>query len=206
MHLCSRRWNTAAILATCLLLPVGLARAQSLSSLHIGDPAEKLSVLGKAASSESYKDMTVKRWILPNGCDLTVTTDKNGRIVSLESDWNRTGDSPQCDLPWLRFGVTTLAEIRKRFGSNGFAFKGQAGQLLAEDGAVLLNSYEVADSVITFYNKVSNAEVATLDPEGSSTVADHARLDAISIASQSYAKSEWGDRVYDPQYKKIKWK
>jgi hypothetical protein len=146
------------------------------------------------------------RWTLPNGNDLSATTDKDGRIVYLEADWNHSENATGCDLPWLSFGATTLTEIRRHFGSNGFAFKGQAGQLLAEDGAVLLNSYEVGGAVITFYNKVSNAEVAKLDPDGQSTFADHARLDAISIASQSYASAEWGERVYDPQYKKVVWK
>jgi hypothetical protein len=106
----------------------------------------------------------------------------------------------------LRFGETTLTELRKRFGSNGFSFKERGGQLLAQDGAVLVNSYEATNVVITFYNKVSNTEVATLDAEGHSSIADHARLDAISISDAAYAKSEWGERVYDPQYKKVDWK
>jgi hypothetical protein len=37
-------------------------------------------------------------------------------------------------------------------------------------------------------------------------VAEHAELDAITIADAEYAKSEWGDRIYDPKYKKIEWK
>ncbi|SEB62759.1 hypothetical protein [Terriglobus roseus] len=189
----------------CLLM-ASMAQAQALSSLHIGDASRKLAALGKPASSQADGDRAVARWTLPNGNDLSATTGKNSRIVYLEANWNRVNNATGSDLSWLRFGTTTLTEIRKHFGSNGFAFKGQAGQLLADDGAVLLNSYEVGDAVITFYNKVNNAEVAKLDPNGQSTFADHARLDAISIASQSYAMTEWGDRVYDPQYKKITWK
>ena len=193
------------IVAVSVLATLGVARAQSLSSLHIGDASTKLSTFGKPASTEPDKDTIIRRWTLANGNDLSVTTDKGGSIVFLESDWNHRDADTGCDLAWLRFGATTLTEIRKRFGSNGFAFKEQAGQLLAEDGAVMLNSYEVGDAVITFYNKVSNAEVATLDADGSSSIADHARLDAITISSQRYAKAQWGERVYDPQYKKIKW-
>ncbi|AFL87120.1 hypothetical protein Terro_0788 [Terriglobus roseus DSM 18391] len=202
-----RRYVIATLFVVgCSSVTASSLRAQSLSSLHIGDASAKLSALGKPASSEPSNDRMVQRWTLPNGNDLSATTDKNNRIVYLESDWNRTDAGTGCDLPWMHFGSTTLAEIRTHFGSNGFAFKGQAGQLLAEDGAVLLNSYEVGDTVITFYNKVSNAEIAKLDPAGQSTFADHARLDAISIASQSYAQSEWGGRVYDPHYKKVDWK
>jgi hypothetical protein len=195
-----------SILSLCLLVASIPAHAQSLSSLHVGTASTKLPALGEPASSEADHDRLVTRWTLPNGNDLSATTDKGGHIVYVESDWNGRDSSTGCDLPWLRFGITTLAEIRQHFGSNGFAFKDQAGQLLAEDGAVLLNSYEAGDTVITFYNKVRNAEVAKLDPDGRSAIADHARLDAISIASQSYAKTEWGDRVYDAHYRKIVWK
>jgi hypothetical protein len=193
-----------------LLIAIGhsaSASGQSLSSLKIGDPSSKLSALGKPAAIENEKDTTVRRWVLPNGNELSVTTDMSDKIVYMESDWNPgRDDTTACDLPGLRFGVTTLTQLRKRFGSNGFAFKDQAGQLLTEDGAVMLNSYEVGGFVITFYNKVSNKEVAQLNPESQGTIADHARLDAISIASPEYAKREWGDRVYDPAYKPISWK
>jgi hypothetical protein len=185
----------------------GTANGQSLSSLRVGDPVSKLSALGKATAIDAYKDMHVSRWVLPNGNELSATSNKAGLIVHLEADWTAgKTDNPACDLAGLRFGVTTLAELRKRFGSNGFAFKERSGQVLAADGAVMVNSYEAGDVVVTFYNKVSNAEVATLDAEGRSSIADHARLDAISISDAAYAKGEWGDRVYDPKYKKVDWK
>ncbi len=193
-----------------LLIAIGhgaSASGQSLSSLKIGDPTSKLSALGKPTAIDSEKGMTVRRWVLPNGNELSVTTDMSDKIVYMESDWNPgKDDTTACDLPGLRFGVTTLTQLRNRFGSNGFAFKDQAGQLLTEDGAVMLNSYEASGYVITFYNKISNKEVAQLNPESQGTIADHAKLDAISIASPEYAKREWGDRVYDPGYKQIDWK
>ncbi len=199
-----------ASLAIALLLVMACAiRAdgQSLSSLHIGDPATKLAALGKPVETSDNKGMTVQRWVLPNGNDLSVTTSQAGKIVYIESDWNAGADkNPLCDLSGLQFGQTTLTQLRKRFGSNGLSFKDRGGQMLAEDGAVMLNSYETGNAVVTFYNKISNAEVSKLDPEGQGSMADHARLDAISIADGDYAKSEWGDRIYDPQYKKIDWK
>lgn len=194
------------LVTACVLTAVSLAHAQSLSSVQIGDTSSKLSPLGKPASLEAEKDGTVRRWTLPNGNDLSATTDRDSHVVYLEADWNHTDANTGCDLPWLQFGATTLTQIRKHFGSNGFAFKGQAGQLLAKDGAVLLNSYELGNTVITFYNKVSNAEISKLNPEGQSSFADHARLDAISFASQGYAKAQWGDRIYDPRYQQIAWK
>jgi hypothetical protein len=199
-----------ASLAIALLLVMARAMpadGQSLSSLQIGDPATKLAALGKPVETSDHKGMTVQRWVLPNGNDLSVTTSHAGKIVYIESDWNAGADkNPMCDLSGLQFGQTTLTELRKRFGSNGISFKERSGQMLAEDGAVMLNSYEAGSVVVSFYNKVSNAEVGRLDPDGQGTMADHARLDAISIADADYAKSQWGDRIYDPQYKKVDWK
>ena len=201
------RRHALAVAALLTSLAYGSrAHGQSLSSLRIGDPAARLSSLGQPKDTESNKGLTVRRWVLPSGNDLSVTTNDAGRIVYLEVDWNGTAEDAACDLPGLRFGKTTLAELRGRFGSNGFAFKGQSGQLLTQDGAVLVNSYEANGAVVTFYNKVSNARAAQLNPEGSGTFADNARLDAITIAAPDYAQQEWGDRVYDPQYKKIAWK
>jgi hypothetical protein len=197
--------RTATLLATALITAV-MARAQSLSSLHIGDPGARLAALGKPTSTDTRNGNTVRKWTLPNGNDLSATTDGSGRIIFIESDWNGADDSPACDLPNLHFGKTTLAELRARFGSNGFAFKELSGQLLSSDGAVLVNSYEANGVVITFYNKVSNKAAAQLDPEGQTTIADQAKLDAISIASPGYAKAEYGDRVYDPNYKPVTWK
>ena len=71
----------------------------------------------------------------------------------------------------------------------------------------MMNSYEASGVVITFYTKVNRDEYARVKSSGENPqLADYARLDAISIAASEYASSEWGDRVYDPSYKKIEWK
>ena len=71
----------------------------------------------------------------------------------------------------------------------------------------MMNSYEVGTVIITFYTKISPQEYFTNKSSGTNpSPADYAKLDAISIADAGYAKNEWGDRVYDPQYKKIEWK
>ncbi len=76
---------------------------------------------------------------------------------------------------------------------------------------VLLNSWEAGNVVITFTTRISGPDYAKVQAEegnasGSSSAADYAKLVAISMANSAYAKSEWGDPVYDPAYKKIEWK
>ncbi len=71
----------------------------------------------------------------------------------------------------------------------------------------MMNSWEVGTAVITFYTKISRQQYSRAKASGlNPSPADYAKLDAISIADAAYAKSEWGDRIYDPQYKRIEWK
>ena len=182
--------------------------AQSLASLHIGDPASNLTHLGPAAETGSYLGMEVEKWILPNGNELSATVNSNRRIVFLESDFDGKSNDPSCDLPGLKFGVTTLAQLRKRLGSNGFGFQNRPGVVPTEDGVILVNSYEIGKTIVTFYTKAHpqvHLQVKASDPNFSP--ADYSKLDAISLADPSYAKNAgWGDKIYDPQYKKAEWK
>ena len=71
----------------------------------------------------------------------------------------------------------------------------------------MMNSYEAGAVVVTFYTKVNKDEFSRLKGSvAKPTLADYAKLDAISVAEDGYATSEWGERVYDPAYKKIEWK
>ena len=208
----NRKAAVQAVVSVTTAFILGLAwpdssAAQSLSSLRIGDPQSKLSSFGPASDSASYKTMEMRKWVLPSGNELSVTTGSNGEIVYLESDWDGKNDDPACDLPGLHFGVTTLSELRKRFGSNGFEFKDRGPGIKTEDGFVMMNTWEVGKVVITFYTKIGQQEYDRMKASGlNPPPADYAKLDAISIADAGYAKSEWGERIYDPQYKKIEWK
>ena len=132
----------------------------------------------------------VQKWTLRNGNELSATVNAAGKIVYLESDWNGSADATGCDLADLRFGTTSLGDLRRRFGSNGFAFKGRGGVLTTPDGVVMINSYDAVGVLATFFTKVNGT---TGESKNSAPVADHAKLDALSIADAEYAKSEWGN-------------
>ncbi len=179
-------------------------QAQSLSGLRLGDDASRLATLGSPVATDKYKAYVVRKWSLANGNELSVTTDNADGIVYMESDWGRgSSESTGCDVQDLKFGVTTLSAVRKRFGSNGFAFKKTGGVLTVPDGVVMINSFEFGHSVVTFFTAVRDKDGLA---EGNLLVADRAKLDAISIATEEYAKSEWGERTYDSQYRKAEWK
>lgn len=198
------------IFTAVLLLFVGpllKSEAQTLAGLKIGDYATEVTVLGQPVATESYKSFLVRKWAFSNGNELSMATDSKDHIVYLESDWNGDDDATACDLPGLKFGVTTLSDIRKRFGSNGFTFKRREGTIQVPDGVVLMSSYEVGNAVVTFITKVPvTGEQPAPQAAPGSDIADRATLDAISISDPKYAESEWGERVYDPKYKKVDWK
>jgi hypothetical protein len=181
--------------------------AQSLFGLRIGEPSTTLSRLGPAADTCNYKEMVIKRWDLPDGNGLSVTLGVDSKIAYLELDWGGKSDDPGIDLQGLHFGATSLNDLRKRFKSNGFEYQDRGSVADTQDGVVMLNSYEVGGAVITFYTKVSASEFSRAKASGANpSPADYAKLDAISIADDRYAKSEWGDRAYDPAYKNPDWK
>ena len=192
----------------CVLMQLSVAGAQSLASLKIGDDATRLSLPGSTATSNNaYKSMTVRKWKLPNGNELSVTASPAGKIVYLESDWDRGSDDPACDLQGLKFGITTLSDLRKRFGSNGFEFQDRGGVMRTNDGIAMFNSYQVGKNIVTFITKVTQKDYEGLQKSGGSeALADIAKLDAISLASKDYAESEWGNMIYDPDYKQVVWK
>jgi hypothetical protein len=180
-------------------------------NISVGDTPSKLSKFGPVSGEDKYKGMDLFKWVLPNHNMLTATVDREGEIVYLESDWGGKSDDTGCDLAGLKFGVTTLADLVTRLGSNGFSFRSRPRSRQTDDGVVLLNSYEVENVVVTFYTRISGADNAKVqageaNPGGAATGAGYARLEGISMANAAYAKSEWGARVPNPAYKKVGWK
>jgi hypothetical protein len=174
--------------------------------MRVGDTPTGLSKLGQVSGLDKYKGNDLYRWVLPNHNSFRATVDLEGEIVYLESSWGQKDDETGCDLAGLKFGVTTLADLHKRFGSNGFAFKKRPRVSTTDDGIMLQNSWEAGNVVVTFYTRINAADYARVRASGTSDAAPDAKLEAISLANAAYAKSEWGDRTYDPAYKKIEWK
>lgn len=185
----------------------GGLHAQAIWDFRVGDTPTGLSKLGPVSGLEKYKSNDLFRWVLPNRNVLRATVDPEGEIVYLESAWGGTSDATGCDLTGLKFGTTTLEDLRKRFGSGGFAFKKRPHVTTTDDGVVLLNSWEVGNVVVTFYTRISAADRAKAQAAGAGEgAAGYAKLFAISLANAAFAQGEWGNRMTDPAYKKIEWK
>ena len=204
----SLNWSAILMIASS-----GTASAQALSEIHIGDAAERLNTLAAHATGPEQMErtkmeigrVTMRKWSFADGNDLAATVWK-GRVVYLEVDWGGRPEGATVDFPGLRFGETTLSGLRAKFGNNGFAFKQRAPVIRVSDGVATMNSYEVGDVIVTFVTHVSYDDVKDVKQTDLPAAMDRAKLVAISLTTAEYAVREWGDRIYDPNYKKIEWK
>ncbi len=173
----------------------------SLFGLRIGDPLSSVSRIGRAPDSQSQSGQyVVLKWVFANGDLLIVWGSPNDSIVYVESDWNQARPSEPSDFSSLTFGRTTLNDLRRRFGSDGFAFARHGGIVKVSDGVVVINSYEAGSTVATFVTKAPSRAIGS-----GAEIASAAVLAAMSIAAPEYANSEWGARAYDSKYHPIEW-
>jgi hypothetical protein len=195
--------QAALIAVFCGLFFAQPAQAQFLEALKIGDDA-KLAVAGFGPPnlSGSFKDYRQWKWKRPNGNDISISAKSDLEIAYIELDWGGIPDGAKTDMFDFVFGQTSLADIRKKLGSNGMAFRQRAASAPAPTGVVLLNSYDVGGVVVTFYSVINAADKdKALADEAA--FASFAKLEAISLASDAYAQENWGERIYDPNYKKV---
>lgn len=180
--------------------------AQSLSGVRIGDTlAQAIETVGmKPSRVSTIGPFNAIAWTFPGANSLSVTASiQTGKIVYAESDWGGGAQHDAfADFPNMTYGETTLADIRKRFGSNGMAFEERSPVMTTDEGVVLLNAYEVGQVIVTFVTRVRKEGAAA---KNAADVSRYATLDSISIADPSYARS-WGKPIKDQAYKPIEWK
>lgn len=193
------------------LAAAGPALAQSLSGLKVGDALSTATSLGSApVATEKIGPYTINKWALAAGNSLSVTAvAKTGKIVYLELDWDGSENGADTGRAGLRFGTTSLADLRKSLGSNGFSLGRMGGIQPSEDGSItLINCYAIRSQprlVVAFFSKLpeNNIAEARKDVE---KLPELARLDAIVLADTTYLASIWGTkRSYDKAYRDIDW-
>ncbi len=186
--------------AFCVILTGVLsAHAQSLSGLQIGDPLSTVAKIGlEPASINRTGQFTMVRWEFPDGNELSITS-VNNRIIYMESDWGKRQAGSFTDFPGIIYGRTTLDELRRLFGSNGFCYTDRGCSFLLDGGSLYFNSYEFTgdnDTVITFITRDINFK---FPPKSGDAV-----VDAIIVGYPPYLDGIWGSsKVFDPEYKPI---
>jgi hypothetical protein len=185
------------------------ALAQALDGLMVGGSIAAASKLGTPAYTENQFPYTVAKWNLPDGNYVSVTSNAaDGRIVYVEADWAGPKAQAQSDFTGFVYSITTLGEIRKTFGNNGFAFKAHADAMLPQ-GLALFPCYRLAAAAgvaACFVTLVPKPEVPDIQahPE---QIGTRARLVSIILGDMHYLDSLWGEeKMSDPANAPIAWR
>jgi len=101
------------------------AQAQSLSGIKLGDAPNVLEKLNlESVAHEEQGAIKTVKFLLTNGNELSVTyNSRENRVIYIEQDWTFKPQGAATDIPAFKFGTTTLEDIRRVKGSNGFCWK-----------------------------------------------------------------------------------
>jgi hypothetical protein len=204
------RIGLAALLCLTAAVSARTAHAQSIFGFKVGDDLRVVAKTHpKPSIIEPAGSFAAVKWNLSSGNDVSVTASpETGRIVYVKSDWGGDPKSAAIEVPGMQFGTTTLSDIRKKFGSNGFAFKSNLGGI-TDDNLVGLNCYQIdsnPDLIVVFVTTQPIKDVPTVagKPKPDS---GKGHLDAVILASLEYLKQIWGeDRIFDTTYHPVAWK
>ena len=156
---------------------------------------EKLKLKIVAQEEEMVKYRT------QNGNDFSITFEKD-KVVYMENDWLQDKNSKQTLFSDFTFGQTTLKDIRTKFSTNGFTYKSR-GPFKTRTHLIEFNCFEFDsknNEILITITKIPLNEYVTEE-----NVASKLKLDALIIADKAYLDRSWGnDKVFDPNYKKIK--
>ncbi len=187
-----------AALALSLLVTTGAARAQSIFGFTLGQDL-RTGAQTHPEPTDVGKERTyaVARWRLEAGNSISVTAAHGtGKIVFIESDWGGDAAKAATDIQGLTFGSTTLADIRTKFGSNGFGFKSNVVSVIDKD-IVSFNCYPIAgdgDRVLVVVTELPVSSVPIVGGEPAPKLGE-GRLNAVIIASLAYLKEIWGEHT-----------
>ena len=196
------------------LVFAGSASAQSIAGHTIGENRSKLEEIGPASWEYGFGQYGNATFKIGNGVSLSGTTEKStGKVVRLEATWSGQGQPQLAYFSDFRFGQTSLAAIRRHFGSSGALPGSGSTALSTSDGGVAISSfYEVENSTVvaTFITKINRDGLLSLQRKyGTDTyayVAQAAMLDSVVLSDAAYFKDFRGTpRVFDAGYRPIAW-
>jgi hypothetical protein len=197
----------SVVIVFLLFLFSGVVDAQTMYGIRVGDHLSSTSKIGLApVVEEETGPFVIRKWRFSDTNELSVTAFRNtGKIIYMETNWNGDRRGALSDIPGMIYGKTTLSDMRKQFGSNGFSYEERGSVVTVRDGIIMINSYQImgTNHVITFITKISEKNISRADK--AKNVADLAFLDTIIIGDTAYLDTVWGKaKIFDKQYKPIK--
>ncbi|MDO5897281.1 hypothetical protein [Agrobacterium sp. Azo12] len=192
----------------------GYSFAQTLADHSIGEQRSSLEKFVKGSWKDTYGNYQDGSFQTSNGVRLTGTTDKStGKVVRLEAKADKQTSKQPAYFSDFKFGETTLATIRQRFGNAGSLPGNGLPVLTTSDGGLEISSfYEVADSdvVVMFVTKISQKALLELKKRYGASAYDHmakvAFLDSVALSKAAYFQETRGTpSVFDIGYQPIAW-
>jgi len=137
-----------------------------------------------------------------NGNDLSVTFENN-MVVYMENDWLLQPEGTKPLYSNFTFGETSLEDIRKEYGTNGFSYVNRS-IYTTETDLIKFNCFEFdskKNEVLVVVTGVSmDDEDVNVD-----NVSQKMKLLAVIIADKAYLDKIWGEeKVFSGDNKKIK--
>lgn len=206
------QWSGLSVaLGVVVLHPPSEAAAQVVAGHSVGEDRDKLDGIAWQNNFGGYVDGTFKA---ATGVEVSATYEQStGKLVRLEAKWDGKVLRQLAYFSDFRFGQTTLADIKKRFGSLGLLPAGGSSVLSTPDGGVTVsNFYEISGSktMATFMTKIGRAELLDLKRRHGADAYAHmatvATLHSIAISDAVYFKSLRGTTsIADVGYSPIAW-
>lgn len=196
----------AAALAVCWGISGGTAHAQTIEGFAVGgDIRLAAKAHPRPSVAEPLGSDAAFKWDLAAGNAVSVTASpQTGSIMFIEEDWGGNAAAAASAVPGLGVGASTLADIRKKFGSNGFGFKSNAVTLRGEK-IVSINCYQFAGKQNVVVALVTVLPIS--DVVGGMPQTGKGRLQAVILADLGYLQGIWGsDRLFDREYQPVEWK
>ncbi len=184
-----------------------LAFSISIAGIKIGDPMEVIEDIDlPRIARDGYGIIKICKWQMSNGNELSATyNSRQNRVIYVEIDWNHKPASADSGLSNFRFGITTLKDIRKALGSNGFSYA-QTAFRGTDDKLATFNAFEIKNypnQIIVFVTSLSiSGERKKL--LSADNIAEHLKLEAVILADEEYLDEIWGqEKIYDKDSKAI---
>jgi hypothetical protein len=195
-----------SIISFIVFVSIGV-NAQDLSGIHVGDNISAAIRLHGSFSTSQAGPFMARKWKLADGNDLSVTATAGGTVMYVETDWRGNQGGSYSDFPGFYYGRTTLVEIRKRLGSNGFTFNDRIASPGPDGSIVMFNSYEIIgldNTIVTFVTKIDRKDFPAARAAGPGL---YAKLVGVVLGYPEYLRNIWGSQLtFDPAYQKIQWR
>ncbi|AVR47054.1 hypothetical protein C7S20_18370 [Christiangramia fulva] len=148
------------------------------------------------------KEPGIIKYRTNNGNDLSLTFE-NDKVVYMENDWLHQPEGSKPLFSDFTFGKTSIGDIRKKFGSNGFLYSNRSFSS-TDTHLVTFNCFEFDTDKNEVLVTITGVPIAEKDQVNKNNISEKLKLLAIIIADKKYLDKIWGEeKVFDENYKKI---